>query len=244
MALAPPSPEAGKPCDAAPLLSVLTLTCSSLSTSGHGVCGLARASPRSLAAVVMFMASGCATAVAFGARQGFSLAPLSLSLGGASAAALLATAVSALAVTAPLRRLNLALCGATFGAGLALSGMVSPLKVLAFLDVQGPWDPSLACVMASALAVSAACYAAKRRWLTAPLAAPEFCMPSATRVDARLLLGSVLFGVGWGLTGLCPGPALATLGLPALGVSVSQTALPFLAAMAAGTGLAGALPAS
>lgn len=214
-------------------------------TSGHGVCGLARGSLRSLAAVSTFFVSGCAAAVAAGARAGFSLAPLRLSMDASAAAALVAASLSALAATAQLRRFNLALCGATFGAGLALSGMASPLKVTAFLDVTGQWDPSLACVMASALAVSALSYAAKRRWLHAPLAAPAFCMPSpAARVDARLLAGSALFGAGWGLSGLCPGPAIATLGLPALGVSITRTALPFLAAMAAGSGLASALPAS
>lgn len=98
--------------------------------------------------------------------------------------------------------------GLLFGAGLIVSGMVNPAKVLGFLDLTGQWDPSLALVMVSAIAIS---------WVGVRLAArrPETChlaRPSRTGIDRQLILGSVLFGVGWGLTGLCPGPVVAATG--------------------------------
>ncbi len=103
-----------------------------------------------------------------------------------------------------------ALCGIVFGVGLAVSGMTNPAKVLAFLDVFGRWDPTLACVMGGALAVSAAGFAVARRrphpWLTS-----TFAIPSRRDLDPRLVGGAALFGVGWGLVGICPGPALANL---------------------------------
>ncbi len=118
-------------------------------------------------------------------------------------------------------------CGALFGAGLAVSGMMNPAKVLNFLDLAGAWDPSLGLVMAAALAVSAPAWqiAARRR---RPLLAARFETPTRTDLDPRLLGGAAVFGLGWGLSGLCPGPALAVLvtGLPG--------ALVFLAAMVGG----------
>jgi uncharacterized membrane protein YedE/YeeE len=119
------------------------------------------------------------------------------------------------------------LCGLVFGAGLALSGMTNPAKVLAFLDVFGRWDPTLAFVMGGALAVSAAGFQLARRrdraWLGDALA-----IPTRRDLDASLLGGAALFGVGWGLVGLCPGPALANLfrGSPEVAI--------FVAAMLAG----------
>lgn len=102
------------------------------------------------------------------------------------------------------------LCGVLFGAGLAISGMTNPAKVLAFLDVFGSWDPTLAFVMGAALAVSAAGYRVAggraRAWL-----GDAFAIPTRRELDAPLLGGAALFGVGWGLVGLCPGPALANL---------------------------------
>lgn len=105
--------------------------------------------------------------------------------------------------------------GLIFGLGLALSGMMDPEKVLGFLDVAGAWDPSLAFVLAGAVGVSALGYALKAR-MTRPALAPRFEVPTNRTIDARLLAGSALFGIGWGLAGFCPGPALAglTLGLP------------------------------
>jgi len=101
--------------------------------------------------------------------------------------------------------------GLIFGLGLTVSQMINPAKVLAFLDITGAWDPSLALVMASALAVTAIGYRLvwrRRR----PLAGGSFQVPSTQAIDARLIGGSVLFGLGWGLAGLCPGPAIAALG--------------------------------
>jgi hypothetical protein len=119
------------------------------------------------------------------------------------------------------------LAGVLFGAGLALSGMMNPAKVLNFLDVAGAWDPSLALVMGGALAVAAPAFALARR-RRHPLFATAFELPSRTDPDPRLIGGAALFGLGWGLVGLCPGPAIAVLstGLPA--------AFVFFAAMLAG----------
>lgn len=129
--------------------------------------------------------------------------------------------------------------GLLFGAGLAVSGMHDPAKVLGFLDIAaiavGGWDPSLAFVMAGGLAVTLpAFWYARRR--TAPLAAPAFQAPAATSVDRRLLLGALVFGVGWGLVGYCPGPALAALAFGATGTIV------FVLAMIAGMMLEGLMP--
>jgi uncharacterized membrane protein YedE/YeeE len=110
------------------------------------------------------------------------------------------------------RALAALLAGATFGLGLAVSGMADPRKVLGFLDVAGDWDPSLLLVMAGAVGVYALGWRRLARrprpWLEA-----EFRLPAARSIDARLLGGAALFGIGWGLAGYCPGPALAGVGL-------------------------------
>jgi uncharacterized membrane protein YedE/YeeE len=103
--------------------------------------------------------------------------------------------------------------GLLFGLGLIVSGMADPSKVLAFLDLAGAWDPSLGFVMAGAIGVALPAYARARRarrtrWLGAPLHWPP---PRA--IDARLIGGSVVFGIGWGLIGFCPGPAVVALGM-------------------------------
>jgi uncharacterized membrane protein YedE/YeeE len=119
------------------------------------------------------------------------------------------------------------ICGLIFGAGLLISGMVQPTKVLGFLDIFGVWDPSLAVVMAAALAVAAPGFMLardrSRPWLTG-----QFFWPVKSGVDARLALGAGLFGIGWGLVGLCPGPALESLATLSPGVAV------FVVAMAVG----------
>jgi len=103
------------------------------------------------------------------------------------------------------------LAGLLFGAGLILSGMSDPAKVLGFLDLAGNWDPSLMLVMVGAIGVAIVPFAwgarLSRSWFGTPMV-----MPRNDRVDRRLLIGSALFGVGWGLSGLCPGPALISLG--------------------------------
>ena len=101
--------------------------------------------------------------------------------------------------------------GLVFGIGLILAGMADPLKVKAFLDLAGAWDPSLALVMGGAIALGAVAFAlAKRRklsWTGAPIE-----IPTNRSIDTRLILGGVLFGAGWGIGGFCPGPALVALG--------------------------------
>jgi uncharacterized protein len=105
---------------------------------------------------------------------------------------------------------NAVIAGTLFGLGLTISHMVNPAKVLAFLDLAGDWDPSLAFVMLGALAVTAPAYAFAKRRRT-PLCAAAFKPPTATKVDRLLVSGALLFGVGWGLVGYCPGPALASV---------------------------------
>lgn len=121
-------------------------------------------------------------------------------------------------------------CGVVFGAGLAISGMTNPAKVLNFLDVTGAWDPTLACVMGGALAVSALGYAVAGR-RARPWLAGAFALPTRSDLDPQLVAGAVLFGVGWGLVGLCPGPAVASL------VRGSPQVLLFALAMLAGVAL-------
>jgi uncharacterized membrane protein YedE/YeeE len=120
--------------------------------------------------------------------------------------------------------------GFVFGLGLLLSGMVNPVKVLGFLDLTGPWDPSLALVMAGAVAVGAGAFALMKKRTRTLLGAPVL-LPAARRIDKRLILGSLVFGVGWGLAGICPGPALVLAG------TASAKGLVFLAAMIAGNGI-------
>jgi uncharacterized membrane protein YedE/YeeE len=121
--------------------------------------------------------------------------------------------------------------GFVFGAGLVVSGMINPAKVLNFLDLAGDFDPSLAFVMAGAVAVTTLGYRivlARPR----PVLARAFQLPSQKAVDGKLVAGAAIFGVGWGLSGLCPGPAIASLGLGAPGV------LAFAPAMLAGMAVA------
>ena len=118
-------------------------------------------------------------------------------------------------------------CGLVFGAGLLISGMVQPTKVLAFLDIFGAWDPSLAVVMVAALAVSVPGFMLANR-PARPLLAPQRFWPTKSDIDRPLVTGAALFGVGWGLVGLCPGPALENL------ASLSPDVLVFVAAMTAG----------
>lgn len=117
--------------------------------------------------------------------------------------------------------------GLLFGLGLVVSGMTSPAKVLAFLDVAGAWDPSLALVMGGAVLTAAPMFLLARR-RSAPLAGGRFDEPDRRRVDARLVLGAILFGVGWGISGICPGPAVVNLAIAPASV------LPFAGAMLAG----------
>ena len=117
--------------------------------------------------------------------------------------------------------------GALFGLGLAVSGMMNPAKVIGFLDFAGGWDPTLAFVMGGALLVTIPAFRlilGRQR----PILADGFALPTKTSLDARLLGGAALFGVGWGLSGFCPGPAVAAL------VTGLTPVFAFVAAMVAG----------
>ena len=129
-----------------------------------------------------------------------------------------------------LYRLSEFTVGVLFGLGLILSGMTDPRKVLGFLDLAGDWDPSLALVMGGAIAVGVLAFALARRRGSSLLGSPLH-LPGNTRLDRRLILGSLTFGVGWGLAGLCPGPAIAALAIQ------PAPALLFIAAMALGAAI-------
>jgi len=215
-------------------------------TSGHGICGNARLSARSAAFTGLMMLSGAASAAASGARaavglvgasssSAFSIAPYMPPEAGVVSSGLKLAAVAAgtfvlLALagkrakpqTQKLVELAAeASVGGFFALGLGLSGMLRPAKVVAFLTPfgnGGGWDPSLALVMAAALAVSVpVVQAVLRRKQRAPSSssssskpacASSFSLPTKTAVDARLLAGALVFGVGWGVGGICPGPGL------------------------------------
>jgi uncharacterized membrane protein YedE/YeeE len=135
-----------------------------------------------------------------------------------------------------MSRVSPFLVGLLFGIGLCLSGMTNASKVLAFLDLGGAWDPSLAFVMGGAIAVTLVAFriAARR---AASLSGEPFHWPTAKAIDARLIGGSLAFGVGWGLVGLCPGPAIADLGF------LDRPAALFVLAMAVGMALYSGLAA-
>ena len=127
-----------------------------------------------------------------------------------------------------MRKNLVAFCsGLLFAVGLCVSGMTQPSKVLGFLDFTGRWDASLACVMAGAMGV----YFLAARWsrtARSPLLASSFRLPARREVDAPLVLGSVIFGVGWGLAGYCPGPAVASVG------ALAPSTMTFVGAMLVG----------
>jgi uncharacterized membrane protein YedE/YeeE len=118
-------------------------------------------------------------------------------------------------------------CGLVFALGLGIGGMTQPTRVLAFLDVAGDWDPSLAFVMLGAVAVFATIYRLVLR-SKRPVLAAAYDLPSRRDIDRPLVAGALLFGIGWGIAGLCPGPALTSL------ASGEPAALVFVAAMLAG----------
>ncbi|MDV3250725.1 YeeE/YedE family protein [Devosia sp. BK] len=133
------------------------------------------------------------------------------------------------------------LSGVLFGAGLYVSQMVDPLKVLRFLDFtaipSGGWDPSLAFVIGPAIIVMFVAVRLGRR-RNAPLFDTHFHEPKTKQIDLRLILGAALFGIGWGMSGICPGPAISLIAFPPEGIWL------FLAAMLAGSYLGGMVPAT
>lgn len=122
------------------------------------------------------------------------------------------------------------LSGLIFGLGLIVSGMSSPGKVIGFLDLAGPWDPSLLFVIGGAIAVSVVPFAIARR-RTVSYLGEKIQIPARRDIDRRLVIGSLLFGIGWGIAGLCPGPALTTL------LSGNPKAILFVVSMIAGMGI-------
>jgi uncharacterized membrane protein YedE/YeeE len=122
------------------------------------------------------------------------------------------------------------LAGLVFGLGLIVAGMANPAKVLAFLDLAGAWDPSLAFVMGGAIGVGFVAFLVARQRTVSFLGA-EMKLPTASHIDRRLVLGSVAFGIGWGIAGFCPGPGLVALGMG------EGKALVFVASMLAGMGI-------
>ncbi|WP_037502844.1 DUF6691 family protein [Sphingomonas jaspsi] len=120
--------------------------------------------------------------------------------------------------------------GTLFGAGLTVGGMVNPQRVRHFLDLFGDWDPTLAFVMGGALIVMAFAWRIQRG-MGRPVFAETWSLPDRTDLDGKLIAGAILFGIGWGIAGICPGPAVASLAL------VPAKVLPFIAAMIAGMAL-------
>ena len=134
------------------------------------------------------------------------------------------------------RQLVVALfAGALFGAGLAVSGMADPQRVRGFLDLFGKWDPTLAFVMGGALVPMAIAWWVRKR-MTAPVVAASFSLPTNRDLDVRLVGGAAVFGIGWGVAGLCPGPAIADLAI------APGPAAIFVLAMLGGMGLYRLLP--
>ena len=119
------------------------------------------------------------------------------------------------------------MCGLIFGFGMLISGMTQPDKVLGFLDIVGRWDPTLALVMTAALVVSGIGFAMARKQRR-PMLTAQHLWPTRTDIDRPLVVGSLLFGIGWGLVGLCPGPALVNL------ASLMPSVMIFVLAMAIG----------
>lgn len=131
-----------------------------------------------------------------------------------------------------MRILSALIIGMVFGLGIAISGMANPAKVLNFFDIAGAWDPSLLLVMASALITTAIGYRIVFRGMKDPVLENTFNVPASRVIDARLIGGATVFGIGWGITGFCPGGAI-----PALGLGYKETVI-FMVAMVAGIILA------
>ena len=129
-----------------------------------------------------------------------------------------------------LKRISEFGIGLVFGLGLIISGMTDPGKVLGFLDLAGPWDPSIALVMGGASVVGVFGFTLAGRRRTSVLGEP-MQMPTARQIDRRLVLGSLAFGIGWGIAGFCPGPAIVSLG------TGEPKAVVFVLAMLAGMGI-------
>ena len=123
-------------------------------------------------------------------------------------------------MTRPILSLSILATGLLFGAGMTLSGMIDPAKVIGFLNIAGEWDPSLAFVMLGALAVYTPAYHLWLKQRSQTLSGESYCLPINKTINVRLIFGAVLFGIGWGLAGICPGPAMASLGFANLDIVI------------------------
>ena len=130
-----------------------------------------------------------------------------------------------------LFRLVALISGVLFGLGMVISGMADPQKVIGFLDIVGQWDPSLMFVMGGALLVFMPAYFLLIKPKSKPVNAEEFCLSTNTTIDKRLVTGAAIFGLGWGIAGVCPGPVVSSLALGDMDVIV------FFIAMIAGLGI-------
>ena len=168
-------------------------------TSGHGICGMSRLSPRSLVATATFMFTGALVVYL-----------LNHLAGGSAMKALLTSFLS----------------GIVFALGLGISGMTRPIKVIGFLDFFGAWDASLAFVMIGAIAVYFVAYRLEQK-NAITIVGGAFSLPRRSDLDTKLILGAAIFGAGWGLGGFCPGPAMTSLasGAPAVLIFVAAMAV-------------------
>lgn len=123
-----------------------------------------------------------------------------------------------------MKNLTSLISGAIFGIGLTISGMVNPAKVIGFLDIAGTWDPTLAFVMGGALIPMMITWVFAKK-MSKPIAESQFKMPSTTDLDKPLIVGSALFGIGWGMVGICPGPGLAALSFGGGSISIFVSAM-------------------
>eukprot|EP00667_Euglena_gracilis_P015584 EG_transcript_16217 len=217
-------------------------------TSGHGICGNARLSPRSMVYTVTFMLAGFLTATLAHSTDVVTVLPRGpeVTLTDTVTIALVALALHLLlyvlsVALAPERVAALAtdvLDGSLFAFGLGLSGMTDPGKVVEFLDLhERSWNPTLMFVMGGALGVMAPfmLLVVRPGRLAAPVLATKFKLPTRTDLEPRLLVGGVLFGVGWGLAGICPGPSMVNVCNP------YSSPAAYIAAMFSGFALIGAL---
>ncbi len=134
-------------------------------------------------------------------------------------------------MTTLLFRIASLFAGLLFGIGMVTSGMVDPQKVTSFLDITGEWDPSLMFVMGGALLIFMPAYFLLIKPKDKPINAEEFCLSTNKKIDKRLVIGAAIFGLGWGIAGVCPGPAVSSLALGNMDVMV------FFIAMMAGLGI-------
>lgn len=210
-------------------------------TSGHGVCGLSRFSGRSLAATLTFMTTGVISAIVAPALSPTS--KLLLACSGVTTAALMLlrsrshSSPSGAVDTVPtMHAISTGVSGLVFGSGLALSGMTNPAKVASFLKINEAWDPSLMFVMGAAVVLGSLTFNyilpknTKDNVDRIPLFARKWYVVSRSDIDLRLIAGAAMFGAGWGLAGMCPGPALvvsphSTKGVVFAGSMLSSMAL-------------------